>query len=243
MKFIKKQGAPAQYLSWCKKVAGTADEHYNSLRDPEKSLLRDSLLKEQGFLCAYTMRRITKSSSHIEHIKPESKCRKDEKKGSDLDYQNMVACFPRDGMKNPYRYGAPAKDNWWENDGKEFISPLHETCEKRFRFDIKGNIMPSDNHPSAQKTIDVLKLNHPSLIEDRKNAIIEFIYGHQKKSPLSPKQIKKAKAEIYALSNRGELKSFCVAIYHALNDYEQQLKRISKKIKFQKNHMKNYKKK
>lgn len=231
MKYIKKQGAPAKYLTWCKKTAGTNEEDYRNLRNPEKDCLKKVLLKEQGFLCAYTQRRISLPSSHIEHIKPESLCRK-EKVGSDLDYNNMVACYPRDGMKNPYRYGAPLKDDWWENEGKEFVSPLNKTCEKRFLYTKDGNILPVDNHASATKTIEILNLNHPSLVEDRKNVIKEFIYGQTGDFPLSPKKTLKAIDEIYNLSNEGQLKAYCVAIHHGLEEHKRILEKIAKKKKY-----------
>lgn len=57
--------------------------------------LVDSLLKEQGYICAYCMRRIpckdtvTNEDHHVEHILSREK-HKDRK----LDYRNMVICCP-----------------------------------------------------------------------------------------------------------------------------------------------------
>lgn len=230
MKYIKKEGAPADYITWCKNVAGTPDEHFEKgLRNPEKSNLKDALLQEQGYICAYTLRRIQKDTSHIEHIKPETLCRA-ELTGSDLNYENMVACFPRDGMKNPYRYGAPEKDNWWENDGKAFISPLMSICETRFNYTIKGEIFPRDKNKQAAKTIEILKLNHKTLIEDRKNAISEFLFGSSGDNPLSPKQVIRAIETIYERNNSDEIKAYCVAIYHSLIEFQKnEEKRKNKK--------------
>jgi uncharacterized protein (TIGR02646 family) len=128
------------------------------------------------------MRRIEESSSHIEHIKPESVCRS-ERIGLDLDYKNLVACFPRDGMGRNQRYGAQYKADWWDDDGAEFVSPLSSNCESRFRFDLDGKIAQFSNDQAAATTIRVLGLDHRSLTEDRKRVIEEFIYGQT--GPLS----------------------------------------------------------
>lgn len=89
MKYIRKTGAPHEYLSWRNRVRGTLDEDYRCLRNPEKAGLHCALLREQGWLCAYTMRRIDENTSHIEHIKPEGLCRSDQA-GSDLDYVTVT---------------------------------------------------------------------------------------------------------------------------------------------------------
>ena len=58
--------------------------------------LRDSLLKDQGFICAYCMRRIpvtdhgTTESSRIEHIIPQSMLTREQA----MEYSNMVICCP-----------------------------------------------------------------------------------------------------------------------------------------------------
>ena len=113
MKHIQKAGAPRGYSQWCVTVAGTTQADYRELPATEKQALLVALIIEQGALCAYTMRRIGADSAHVEHIKPESRCRADQPE-SDLDYGNMVACFPREGMRRAYRYGAQKKDNWWK---------------------------------------------------------------------------------------------------------------------------------
>jgi len=55
-----------------------------------KNDIRDSLLEEQGYLCAYCMRRIDKESTRIEHWKPENLLSEQER----MDYSNMLAvCY------------------------------------------------------------------------------------------------------------------------------------------------------
>ncbi len=52
----------------------------------DKDAIRDSLLREQGWLCAYCMRRIEKRRMKIEHWYPEEKLSERQK----LDYKNML---------------------------------------------------------------------------------------------------------------------------------------------------------
>ena len=55
-----------------------------------KDEIRKSLLKEQGYLCAYCMRRIDLKHTRIEHWTPEAELSELEK----LDYSNMLAvCY------------------------------------------------------------------------------------------------------------------------------------------------------
>jgi len=232
MKHIKKLGAPKIYSDWCKAVKGKINEDYRHLHSNERNPLKEALLTEQGELCAYTMRRISMDSCHIEHIKPETLCRED-LVGSDLDYRNMLACFPKEGMKTKFRYGAQEKGNWWADSGKNFISPLAIQCESLITFNIEGKVTAYRNNKRAKQTIELLKLDHKSLIEDRKRAINEFIYGHDGDSPISKNSAQQAIDDITNLAN-GKYIEFCIAIKHALKEYILQLDKIATKRKFAK---------
>lgn len=232
MKHIRKAGVPHFYKEWRKTVKGTANEDYpNGLMNPTKGKLHDTLLTEQGYLCAYTMKRIGSDNSHIEHIKPESLCRED-LVGSDLDYENMVACFPAYGMVRRYRYGAQERGDWWDNGGAEFVKPLDPNCEKRFRFDLNGNIEAVGGHAAAKATIKKLGLGHDTLTEDRELVIHEFIYGETRDAPLSMAKAKLSAGSICTLNNQGEFNEFCVAIRDALAEHLKNLNKLSQKKKF-----------
>ena len=235
MKHINKQGAPIFYLAWCQKMKGQENEDYRNLPSKEKGILLKALVKQQGKICAYTMRRIDTDTSHVEHIKPESICRQ-EMRGSDLDFQNMVACFPREGMRRKYRYGAQEKDNWWENEGELFLSPLRNTCEIHLKFNLKGEVLAANDNVAALKTIDVLNLNHNSLKDDRKRAIQEFIYGASGTKPLSIKKTENAISNICEPNSEGDYIEFCTAIKHGLNEHKTTLQKIAQKKKYIQSH-------
>ena len=228
MKYIRKLGCPHVYSQWCARVARTGQEDFREVRGPEKHALLIALVAEQGALCAYTMKRIDPESAHVEHIKPQSLCRA-ERAGSDLDYRNLVACFPRGGVEARYRYGAQRKGDWWENGGLCFVSPLHPACENRFRFNMEGKIAAVGNHAAATTTIRALALDHPGLTEDRRRVIQEFVYGPSGQDPLSEAQANQAVASICEPYSNGRFYEFCIAILHALQDHLKGLRRSARR--------------
>lgn len=103
MILIEKLPAPSE-LETLKEEAeklGLSDkEAYDRLRNPLKSKVRETLMQEQGYLCAYCMRRIPDerimetdndlSDVYIEHWQARSSTKNtSENKG--LDYKNMLA--------------------------------------------------------------------------------------------------------------------------------------------------------
>lgn len=227
MKYISKRGRPLAYARWCASVAGTNKENFSEVPRAEKQALLNALIEEQGALCAYTMKRIGEGSSHVEHIKPQSRCTT----GEDLDYGNLVACFPLLGMKPPHRYGAQQKGGWWEDNGSSFVSPLHPNCEKRFRFGLDGAIVPANNHPDAAATIQILALDNASLTEDRKRVISEFIYGPRGSDALTAAQAKRFETDICGRIGRAQFPEFCVAIRCALGEYLRMLDRRTQRTR------------
>ena len=231
MKYIRKTTCPRVYSQWCAAVAGTNRSDWREVPAEQKGRLLAAMIADQGGLCAYTMRRICNKSSHVEHIKPQSRCR-DDLRGSDLDFTNLVACFPRNGMRARYRYGAQSKDNWWNDDGAEFVSPLHPACEKLFRFKLDGEIEPIGNRTDAKTTIDVLGLDHRSLTEDRKRVIEEFIYGPKGDDPMSPANAQQARDRICDRNGSSRFYEFCVALRAALEEYLATLMRLRRRRKY-----------
>lgn len=228
MKYIRKGKAPQEFRRWLKRVHGTWEEDYRELRREEKEKLQLRLVEEQGWLCAYTMKRIDIEDSHIEHIRPEALCRA-QQVGSDLDYNNIIACFPREGMKRGLRYGAQLKSDWWDNDGANFISPLHQSCERKFRFDLEGKIFAMNSDVAANITIKVLGLNHKGLADDRKRVITEFVFGE---GPLSEAQAIRIRAQICNPNADGKFNEFCIAVQAALDEYLKKLRKAAQQKKY-----------
>jgi len=228
MKYFQKGGAPHEYRKWCRAVRGTNKEDYRELPSGMKAVVLAALVQAQGEICAYTMRRIAESSSHIEHIKPESLCRNEEK-GSDLDFGNMLSCFPREGMRRACRYGAQKKDAWW--DSTLFVSPLVPACEQRFHFNLEGEISAVDANVAASKTIEVLALDNSTLTEDRRRAMHEFLYGEDGSDPLSKAKASQLRKTVCSKSG-GRCVEFCVALRDALEEHIRYVEKIARKREF-----------
>ena len=79
MLLIKKGQEPPSLTEYRKQKYATYD-------GCNKEPIRENLLAEQGYLCAYCMKRISKDNMKIEHWKPEAILTEAQK----LDYSNML---------------------------------------------------------------------------------------------------------------------------------------------------------
>jgi uncharacterized protein (TIGR02646 family) len=231
VKRVLKGAAPLEYRAWLLTVRATNKEDYREMPREVKSVVLEALVDEQGQLCAYTMRRIDANMSHIEHVKPESLCRLDAR-GSDLDFANMLACFPREGMPRFCRYGAQKKEDWW--NAALFVSPLSPTCERMFRFKRDGTVSALPASAAARNTIRILALDHPTLTEDRRRAIDEYLYGQSHNAPLSRAQASRLRERVCAISN-GRFIEFCVALRDALGEHVEYMDKLARRKAFYKN--------
>ena len=91
MRFIRKNSEP-ESLTQYKKQVGAYYDGYDKKDD-----VREALLKEQGYLCGYCMKRLESCNQvKIEHIVPQSRLLEDEKAA--LDYHIMIGvCYGNEG--------------------------------------------------------------------------------------------------------------------------------------------------
>jgi uncharacterized protein (TIGR02646 family) len=188
-----------------------------------KGAVLNGLLAEQGFLCAYTLLKVSAAKAHVEHLKPQASCTN----GEDVAWNNMVACFPQPGAEHP-GFGAVQKGSWWEE--AEFVSPLAVNCESRFRYKNDGSIQIAVATDGAAKTtIEKLKLDCDLLKEVRKRAIMEA--GLHKRAPRPINSISKVQKLIRGLSQRQSdcFVEFCTVLEHVAADYIESLQRRSQR--------------
>jgi uncharacterized protein (TIGR02646 family) len=178
MKYIVKQPAPPSLVEWTAANRSLPNFCYTALPAIVKDDLWATLLKDQYYLCAYTGLRAERSTSHIEHMLPQSVCLREGMPGSTVDYRNMVACVPGDGDPNP-GYGAREKDAWPElAEQIDFLKPTDPSCETRIRYNRDGTIKPaSDSDRAATTTIAKLNLGHDTLRILRRDSIGELFMG------------------------------------------------------------------
>lgn len=213
MRKIRKTHPPRSLEEW-KENNKEVNHKYEDLPGNVHQELHQQLLKEQGYIDAYTGQSIHADTSHIEHLKPQNKCVEWE----DVDYRNVVACFPKDGGDKSWGYGAPVKSGWW--DEELFISPLNEECERRYVYKWSGIVEPfPDGNEAAKTMIEKLGLNHKNL-RDLREAHIKGFFGFSTKSkPLTTDDAKTVLENICEFNNRGELIEFCFVLRQLLPKY------------------------
>ncbi|WP_286818301.1 retron system putative HNH endonuclease [Desulfobacter sp. UBA2225] len=223
MKKIVKQSQPTELQKWrATNTAVPENFRYGCGGFPTNAVLK-SLLTEQGFLCAYTLMRVSSHNAHIEHLKPQSRCIN----GEDVSWDNMVACFPQPGAQHP-GFGAVQKESWWEV--KLFISPLAENCESRFRYKGDGSIEAAiEGDSAAGTTIEKLKLDCGRLREARRNAIMNA--GLHKRAPNPMMSESKVRAFVQTLSQQQAygFTEFCTVLEQVAIEYIQVLKKHAKR--------------
>ena len=198
MRFIAKQHEPRELLQWKTENAYTPHLlRYGGGGFPMEQV-RQALLAEQSHLCAYTMKPLrtpaecvergndTRDACHIEHVRPQSR-RVD---GEDIDYQNMVACFPPSLNEQACEFGAKYKDDFDPVTGRyiardrmtkakheveslallgQFVAPFAQQVENHFSYSKTGEMAGTTDN--GKLTVAVLNLNHVHLVNDRRAAI------------------------------------------------------------------------
>ncbi|HRV96158.1 MAG TPA: TIGR02646 family protein [Anaerolineae bacterium] len=225
MKHIIKRGQPHDLQLWFNEQpiedGRRINCDYRSMPNDVKHIVKQQLILEQGGLCCYTGLRITAQKSHIEHFKPQSRCQNYE----DVDYNNLLAAYPGNDIQN-CPYGAHPKA------GDELpISPLNEDSERRFHFDLDGQIAPlQETDQGAKETIRILNLCHNSLTEMRQQAIESaLLQGNRKPSDAQLRRI----IEGYCQRDAKQLfKPFCFVIVQAAQELLELVARERKKKQY-----------
>lgn len=164
MIYIQKSNEP-RYLKYYKKQLDA------SYTDCDKKDIRKSLLLEQGYLCAYCMRRIDETNFKIEHWKPQEG---ESRSVHALDYNNMLAVCS--GHKKGDKGNASTCDT---SKGSQHITvnPLVKATLSTIEYKLStGDILARDEMINYELN-NVLNLNSSShyLPTNRKTKIQEVI--------------------------------------------------------------------
>jgi len=210
MRGIRKSSEPIELVTYRAQPGSVYD---GDLFTPVKSVLRKALLKEQGFLCAYCMSRITEDSASVEHWAP--------RKGPyaepamELVYSNLLAVCAGNTDGNSHC-----------DESKKALRLLFNPansehhCQLKIRYLSDGKILSENSIFHEQMTNKgsgkVLNLNHPRLVANRKS-----IWNAMQKT-LSRTQGSASKAKLEQLfrtwqdcDTNGHLQPYCdVARYY-----------------------------
>ncbi len=181
-----------------------------SYDDCDKKDIRESLLKEQGYICAYCMQRIKeefragKPLATIEHYEPQSA---DSSEDLRLNFRNMLAvCTGNGGFAEDLLHCDKSRGNT-----PLTIDPRQKKCEKHIRYTSSGTIY-SDQEDINTDLHETLNLNTFYLKNGRKVAI--ELAKKQLKS-WNEGDIKRAIKKWEQLNKKGQFKPFCqAAIYY-----------------------------
>jgi uncharacterized protein (TIGR02646 family) len=141
--------------------------NYDNLPKDTKEELRQFLLKEQFFLCAYCNNRINEAEMKIEHVKSQSQHTQ-----NGLKYSNLLACCTGgEGKKEDFQHCDTKK-----GDKEISFNPADNdvNVEHFIKFDSSGKIY-SDKEQVDNELNKVLNLNLASLVSARKDAYHRFI--------------------------------------------------------------------
>lgn len=164
MIYIRKQKEPQKLLAYRK----TKFADYDHMPTEVKDAVRESLMKEQGNICAYCMRKLEGDKTTIEHIIPRNPKEQEKDTKLSLDYKNMLAvCKGNTGAPFPQTTCDKHRGNT-----PLTITPLDPRMIAQIAYKANGTIY--SNHTEIHKDLDkTLNLNCSavSLPECRKAAL------------------------------------------------------------------------
>ena len=225
MRFIDRNTPPPALAAWKSAETEAHQRKYDkgSLKSDVKEALREHRAKDQGYLCAYTMKRIgwitqpdgtTLIDAHVEHVITQKSSLARGALDETVDYGNMVACVNR-GADVPY--GAPARGDTVEDLP---VHPFHRSCAERFMFHADGQI--TGRTDDAVATIRKLKLDHEYLTENRRARLSALGIGKPRtptpgvrRAPVvfvSATEARRRAREVLEFDGEGKLPEFCVAL-------------------------------
>lgn len=182
MILIRKKSEPLSLRNY----RGKAQSSFDNMDADVKVELRNSLLEEQGYLCAYCMKRIRKANKvKIEHYRARTS-------DNELVYANLLAVCDgnetlRDekGKVNPKMFTCDTM----KRDAVLHINPQNISDMEKISYDNQGKIYSADSE--CQKDLDsILNLNNSNgyLISNRKAALKGILKKlselHQGQDPL-----------------------------------------------------------
>ncbi len=166
--------------------------------------LKDSLLKEQGYLCAYCMARIDKDHMKVEHFKPRSRYPR-----LKFSYKNLLACCL--GKTQEESHCDTSKGN-----AEISLSPLSPSCVDTLSYESGTGKIKSSN-PYYDRELDrILHLNTPIIKQNRLKVLQGAIQALRIR-----KQLEK---EWNPVDKEGKRKPYCGIVIYFLE------KKLKKKV-------------
>jgi uncharacterized protein (TIGR02646 family) len=205
----------------------------------DAKVLKQSLLEEQGYICAYCMGRISldlnenhKPKIEVEHLKPREKYPELE-----LQFNNMLGVCNGLSISHPEKIKNHHCDKTQGNEGKmngqvEFkaINPLYkDKSENLLTYTINGEIKPKSGSPDIEHDLNkVLNLNNAVLIKNRKVIIDKVLDDLKKEKSIQQWTVAFFEKHIELWSIRhgdeGKFRQYCMVAIWFLNNLKSKSK-------------------
>lgn len=212
---ITKGREPAEWTEE-KKTPGVT---YETAR---KDALRLSLLKEQGGLCGYCMRRVNYEpgeviDTRIEHLKPRTLSLAEGMPEETLAYGNMILCCNGDidGSGNLH---CDAR----KGEHEIHFTPFDEAAIATISYSSNDGSIKSSNTVYDRDLNAVLNLNHPRL-EKNRAAVIKGLVKEMGRKTWKRTDISRKLAYYSDKTADGQLHEYCGVIIWYLNKKLRQL--------------------
>lgn len=196
MIYIKKGDIPNTFLTYSQQK----NAHFDDMPTEVKQILRESLWREQGGICAYCMQSIKPNgqSMKIEHFHARNS-------DNELDYHNLLAvCHGGEGRRVEHHTCDTCK-----GDREIHISPLNAGDMLTISYTSNGIITTSK--PGGQDELDaILNLNDKYLVQNRRkqlHALKKGISNHFKNKTVS-KQYWQKIYRYYSLKEDGTYQEY-----------------------------------
>jgi len=159
MKYIRKSREPNSLTQYRQQHGAYYDGY------PQKDELRDSLLKEQKYICCYCMQRISKEKMRIEHWNSQTGF-----PAQQLIYTNLLgACPGNEGQPKNLQHCDVSRKNIPLK-----INPTISTCEILIKYKANGEIHSDDADINNDLSV-TLNLNYQTIVNNRK-AVLDTVY-------------------------------------------------------------------
>ncbi len=181
---------------------------FDNLPLEAKDELRQSLLKEQGYLCCYCMMRISVENMRVEHWHCQSSYHDEQ-----LDYSNLMAsCNGNEGHKKHDQHCDARKGNHDlshnpSNPDHDFVSLINY---------LGDGTIQSSNQEFDRELNEILNLNFARLKRNRKS-VMEGVHEilRRKAGVVTTSHLKRLIRVWQEKDRDGKLKEYCgVAIYY-----------------------------
>ncbi|WP_273837818.1 retron system putative HNH endonuclease [Providencia rettgeri] len=163
MKQITKSKQPKSLTKY-KKIADAKYDGDTSFTLVKQDI-KNSLLEEQGYLCAYCMRRISYDEMKVEHFLPQSTC-----KSEQLNYKNLLGCCIGGEVKGESKKNHTC-DTKKGNDMILYSPSLPKDKIDSIIFYSSTGLVQSRNEQYDIEINKILNLNYSRYVSNRKLAI------------------------------------------------------------------------